>query len=158
GNPLGAYDVATEGLSRWPSDRRLRQIQALALVDSGARDRGAELLRQLVAEGAADEETLGILARTYKDAWSQASDPAQRVQHLRRAIDAYADAYRRTGGYWTGINAATCARLLDQPETARSLARAVRTQCVAELRGQEADANGRFYPLVSLGEVALILG
>lgn len=122
GDPPRAYDVATAALTQWPGDVRLRQLQALALAKSGAPEPAAALLHRLADEGAADEETLGILARTHQDAWSQESDPARRVQHLRRASDAYADGCLRTGGYWTGINAATCARLLDETEAAQRLA------------------------------------
>ena len=76
GDPLRAYDLATEGLTRWPGDVRLRQLQALALATSGAPDRAADAAAQLEADGADDEETLGLLARTQKDAWAHATDPA----------------------------------------------------------------------------------
>src|ERR1700736_538038 len=67
GEPLLAYDVIREGLNIWPSDVRLRQLQGLALARSGAMERANALLESLRNEGQTDEETLGMLGRTYKD-------------------------------------------------------------------------------------------
>lgn len=67
GEPLLAYDVASEGLSRWPNDIRLRQLQGLALARSGAAARANSILASLRSAGQTDEETLGMLGRIYKD-------------------------------------------------------------------------------------------
>src|SRR5438309_2361916 len=67
GEPLLAYDVISEGLKNYPTNVRLRQLQALALARSGATERANRLLEQLREENHLDEETLGMLARTYKD-------------------------------------------------------------------------------------------
>jgi hypothetical protein len=69
GEPLAAYDTLAAGLRRFPADVRLRQLQALALARTGAGRLAVEVLEGLVHEGHADEETLGMLARTYKDRW-----------------------------------------------------------------------------------------
>jgi hypothetical protein len=61
---LLAYDVIHEGLSTWPTDIRLRQLQGLALSRSGASDRANAIFEELRGEGQADEETLGMLGRT----------------------------------------------------------------------------------------------
>ena len=45
---------------------RLRQVQGLALVNSGAIERANRILEELESEGQT-EETLGLLARTHKD-------------------------------------------------------------------------------------------
>ena len=36
GEPLMVYDIITEGPKSWPQNGRLRQLQALALLRSGA--------------------------------------------------------------------------------------------------------------------------
>jgi len=156
GAPLMAYDVIAEGLDRWPDDVRLRQLLGLALARSGATERANALLRALRDEGHADEETLGMLARTHKDLWQQATDPAERDRQLRLAHEGYERAYRETGGYWTGINAATMALVRGQCDRAHELAREVREQCEREI--EQAEGEDLYWPLATLGEAALILG
>src|SRR5437762_13108453 len=107
GEPLLAYDVVTAGLATWPKDTRLRQLQGLALARSGATDRANAILEDLRREAQPPEETLGMLGRTYKDLAIAAATPDQRDQFLKRAAETYAEAYRTSGGYWSGINAAT---------------------------------------------------
>jgi class 3 adenylate cyclase len=157
GEPLLLYDVASDGLQFWPGDVRLRQLQALALANSGATGRANSLLQALRDEGHLDEETLGMLGRTYKDLWSRATDPEQRAAHLRHAFDTYDDAYRRSGGIWSGINAATLAVMLGDQERARHIAAAIRAHCLTDLVG-DGDTAGRYWPLATLAEAALILG
>lgn len=111
GEQLVAQDVAARGLEYWPGDVRLHQLRALALARSGATEQANEILRRLLAEGADDGETLGLLARTYKDLWRRATDDANRGHRLRLAHETYARAYRATGQPWHGINAATTAQL-----------------------------------------------
>jgi hypothetical protein len=85
GEPLVAHDVLTEGLEYAPRDVRLRQLQALALSRSGAVGRANKVLGELVAAGHADEETLGLLARTHKDLWARATGETEREHHLSKA-------------------------------------------------------------------------
>ena len=157
GAPLVAYEVFAEGLSRWPGNVRLRQLMGLALARSGATQRASEVLQAIADEGHADEETLGLLARTYKDLAEQAASPEERRQQLRRACEGYEQAYRRSGGYWTGINAATMATLLDEPERGQEWAREVREQCLAELDRALAAEQDPYWIYATLGEAALVL-
>src|SRR5437764_8569561 len=105
GEPLLAYDVVAEALKLWPADISLRQLQGLALARSGATDRANAILLELRNEGARDEETLGMLGRTYKDLAERAKSP-QREELFRNAAEIYNEAYQTNGGYYTGINAA----------------------------------------------------
>jgi class 3 adenylate cyclase len=156
GEPLLAYDVTSEGLRYWSTDARLRQLEALALARNGATRRANELLRELYVEGATDEETVGILARTEKDFALLDADPRSRQDHLTRAADLYAESFRRHGGYWSGINAATLYALRDEPERASALAQAVHEQCLALANTREHAAD--YWLLATLGEAALVLG
>jgi class 3 adenylate cyclase/tetratricopeptide (TPR) repeat protein len=158
GEPLLAHDVLLEGLKHWPMDVRLRQLQALALARSGATRRANNILIQLHNEGNTDEETLGLLARTHKDLWERSADEEERARQLRLAHVVYIEAYTLSGGYWTGINAATMALLMGQKEQAATLAQEVHEACLRELsRAAETDSN-RYWLLATLGEAALILG
>ena len=77
GEPLIAYDVVSKGLKLKAGDVRLRQIEGLALARNGAVEKANRLLESLYVElknketatgrKILDGETLGILARTYKD-------------------------------------------------------------------------------------------
>ncbi len=104
-----AYDVIAEGIKNSPKDVRLRQLLALALARSGAAESARSVLAGLYQEGHRDEETLGLLARTHKDLARETIDPSEAVQHFTQAYKFYAQAYRASGGYWSGINAATLA-------------------------------------------------
>lgn len=153
GEPLLAYDVVTAGLALWPKDVRLRQLQGLALSRSGATERANAVLEELRRESESDEETRGMLGRTYKDLATNASTPAQRKEFLQRAAEIYGEAYQTTGGYWTGINAATMNLLIGEKERACELANKVRAQCLKEV----ADPGGdQYWELAALGEAALI--
>ncbi len=157
GQPLVAYDVLRESLQHWPADARLRQLLALALLRGGATERAFTILQKLRSEGVADEETLGMLARIYKDRALRSLDPRRKRYHFQLAYKLYAEAYRKTGGYWTGINAATIASLLDLEDRSTKLARSVRNRCLRLLK-QAPDNQERFWLLASLGECALVLG
>jgi class 3 adenylate cyclase len=154
GEPLLAFDVVSEGLSILPADVRLRQLQGLALARSGATERATAILEQLRDEGQADEETLGMLGRAYKDLAAQAGSPWQREQFLKWAADTYVYAYETTGGYWTGINAATVSLLSGKTDRARELARKVRAECLESLKLK---SGNQYWVFAALGEAALIL-
>lgn len=158
GEWLIAYDVLREGLNKWPADVRLRQLQALALARSGATLRANDILIQLHNEGHNDEETLGLLARTYKDLWAQATDARERQKHLQLAYKFYDEAHDSSSGYYSGINAATMALLLGRRERAISLAGEVRAACLQELNNLSEESDDRYWPVATLGEAALILG
>ncbi len=124
GDPLWAHDVFTEALRRWPDDASLIQQDALALARCGATEEAQEILQRLTARelkvGQAGEETLGILARTYKDRGAGEEDggEAQREQWTL-ALEHYLQAFRqaRAANNWysltyNGINAATMSRVL----------------------------------------------
>lgn len=157
GEPLRAYDLATDALSKAPDHVRLRQLQALALARSGAPSAARRVLELLVSQGVDDEETLGMLARTHKDAWAAGTSVTDRDRSLRRAYEHYLQAFARSRGTWSGINAATLALLLDEPEQSRELARDVRGRCLAQLDA-EADGAPSYWTLATLGEATLVLG
>jgi class 3 adenylate cyclase len=157
GAPIAAYDALADGLAAFPGDARLRQLLALALARSGASRAAIPLLETLRAEGHTDEETLGLLARVYKDLAADGASPVERRRYLESAHTYYAEAHRLSGGIWTGINAATTALLLGRRDDAAALAREVRDRCLRA----EADDPTRasdYWHLATLAEARLILG
>lgn len=155
GEPLVAYDVLNEGCKTVPGDPVLRQLLALSLARSGAQDRAEVILAELIGEGHENEETLGTKARVHKDLWQNSKDPIERRRQLALAYDCYSQAYEKTGGYWTGINAATMALILGRESVAADLAQQVRTQCLEALK--DTSGSDRYWPLATLGEAGLIL-
>ncbi len=156
GEPFLAYDVASEGLQASPGDIALRRLAALALARSGAAEQANSILSALYGEGHRDEETVGLLARTHKDLAAEAGNATQRKRHLRQAHDLYLEAYRRTGGYWTGINAATLGCLLHERRRAADIAAQVEKHCRRLLDGNKADPAERYWICSTLGEAALV--
>ena len=153
GEPLLAYDAVDEILTRSPENVRLRQLQGLALARSGATLRANSVLGKLRDEKQADEETLGMLARTFKDLSSTAANPQERKTLLKRAAEIYGEAYEKTAGCWSGINAATLNLILGEAGRAQKLVREVRTQCMSELKNSRTDC---YWALAVLGEAALV--
>jgi class 3 adenylate cyclase len=154
GEPLLAFDVISEGLKIFPTDVRLRQLQGLSLARSGATERANVVLEGLRREGQVDEETLGMLGRTYKDLALRTSNREVREKYLRKAAEIYAEGFENSGGYWSGINAATMNLLVGNVEVAADLAKRVGERCQVALFKKSVD---EYWPLAALGEVALIL-
>jgi class 3 adenylate cyclase len=163
GEPLLAYNAVQVGLHVWPENLRLRQLRGLAIARSGDIERANQLLCELATEGVADAETLGMLARTYKDLALRTNDTAGRAFHLASAFRIYYQAYEsacvngaRSDACYTGINAAAIAVLQGEVATARRIAGDVRSLCI---QAQAAPSAANDYWLeATLGEAALILG
>ena len=157
GEPLLGYDIVNQGLKYFPSSVRLRQLLGLALARSGASEAASAVLIQLYREGHQDEETLGLLARTYKDLADIALNSETKQSYLRRAKDFYSKAYELTKGYWSGVNAATLAVLVGERQYASTLAREVKKICSEDLKQMKNTGGDTYWLLATLGEAALIL-
>jgi len=158
GEPLQAYDMAHLGLESWPGDLGLSQLEALCLADLGAPDQANFLLSRLYEEGHRDEETVSILARTFKDmGFAPAVDAASRTNALQHAFALYHESFKATGGYYPGINAATLAAVLGRREDARSIATQVREDCLDRLQRLEELRESEYYLTATLAEALLIL-
>jgi class 3 adenylate cyclase/tetratricopeptide (TPR) repeat protein len=158
GEPLLAYDVVAEALKLWPQETRLRQLLALALLRSGAVQQALDVLQKLLDEDNRDQETLGLLARAHKDFANRATDLQDKTKQWGLAYETYASAYERTRGYWSGINAATLARYLNDQEKAMALANQVTDQCLQELARKTGGPGELYWLQATLGEAALIRG
>lgn len=158
GEALLAYEVCQRALGDCPGDVRLRQLLALALTRAGAAAQARDLLEALRGEGRRDKETLGLLAGTYKDLWETAGSGEKAREYLNRCMEAYAEAYRVSGGYWPGINAATMRLLSGDAREARELARRVEEQCLRALGNAGVSSGEAYWPRAALGEACLIQG
>lgn len=158
GESLMAYDALTLGLRDYPGDLFLRQLQALALIRSGAPRKAQELLSALLQEGHRDQGTLAPLARSHKDLAERAADPLLRRTHLELACGLFTEAYRQNRGMWSGINAATLALLLGRREDAVALALEVETRGRDMQEALTAEGKDPFWVAPILAQAALIRG
>ncbi|MFZ3216645.1 MAG: RyR domain-containing protein [Candidatus Acidiferrales bacterium] len=158
GEPLVAYDAASEGLRVFEQDVRLRQLRALALARSGAVEIANAEFKRLYDEGFHDEETLGMLASTHKTIALASAGPEIERRHLADAYAYYYEAYKLTGKYYSGINAATMATLLGDKSRAEELARDIQKICQQEMEESKINSSDLYWLAATQGEAALILG
>ncbi|MBI5211122.1 MAG: DUF4071 domain-containing protein [Elusimicrobia bacterium] len=141
GEPLRAYDILSQGLESSPGHVRLRQLVALSLARSGATERAGAAAQALVEEGHRDEETLALLARTYKDR-----------RQWKQALRWYSLAYRLHKKYYAGINVASLLFLTGRRAKAAAVAAKVRRSCAGGAAASD------YWAQATLGEAALLLG
>lgn len=121
--PRYALSVIEQARQLDPDDVEARQIEGIALGRTRRYAEAREALRRL-AEEQKDGETLGLLARTWKDEWTQVwnAHPQRKLDTraaardtavtLQSAASAYVEAFRAApGDYYPGINALTLGRL-----------------------------------------------
>jgi tetratricopeptide (TPR) repeat protein len=115
-----------------PEDVEARQLEGIALGRAGRFAEARESLHRLADEHK-DGESLGLLARTWKDEWTQIwkTHPQRKLDPLAAARDtaatlqsaasAYVEAFRATpGDFYPGINALTLGRLWEHVTGRRS--------------------------------------
>ena len=114
-----AITVLNTVLGAFPKTVRAKQLLGLALARTKKWREAQFLLGTLYAAGELDTETLGIFARTWKDAYGATGNRL----FLFKSRDLYRQAFDAAPkDYYTGINAATMSLLLDEPATAADLA------------------------------------
>ena len=172
-----AIEVAEEGLAWFNEDLapaehlQLVRGRALAYASVGASDRARDLMEELGPRHDASADALGLLARTHKDWFEAAADPALRREHLLHARNAYRQALAQVSDPYLAINAATTSLLLaagggseaegDRFE-ARLMAVRARKLC-GDDRGPDAPPGperdrANYWRLATLAECSLVLG
>jgi len=120
--PADALPLLDAVIARFPRSIRPQQLKGLALARTGQWRAAQQVLGELHELGERDPETLGILARTWRDRYAESGD----ILHLRKARNLYAEAFEATpSDYYTGINAASNSVLLGDLAAAEKLAAAV---------------------------------
>ncbi|VXD00160.1 Putative adenylate/guanylate cyclase [Pseudomonas sp. 9AZ] len=177
GEPLLAYDVFSDGRTSLPAPEhlsddqrliytRLCQQQALALAETGAIQEASMALQQLLqCSQHLSPETLGILGRTYKEMALALSVSREDSQiYIAKAYAAYFQAYEQAlassdwdFAYYTGINAATVARISGDVNRAQELASAVLSLCNKLLASIGAN-TAPYWLYATIGEAELLSG
>lgn len=162
GETLAAYDLALSNLERHPRNIPLRQGKALSLVRMGSLEGALEEFRTLEqglenhANDASRMQTLGGLARVYKDLGLQASS-TQRRAYLKHSHETYLAAFKISPDGWPGINAATTAFLLEDESASKALAQKVLEMIEPKLSALGTNEGDIYWDLATLGEAKLIL-
>jgi hypothetical protein len=158
GNHLLALEVAEAILAEKSFDDAVPVLQqmARALAILGSSDEALSVLRG-IAPGRKDEaETLGLLARVWKDLANSAQDAVEAERCFRESFVCYAKGFEIAvkhndagGAAYCGINAAAVAVWLGERDAARDF---------AEKAAAYADGDGSYYGVATRAEAALILG
>jgi len=155
GQSMFAHDILKEGLEYFPDNLRLTQLYALSLIKCGFLNRALQILTDLVKKGHFDEETLGILGRVYKDMWIISGAASGEASYLKKSRNFYLQAFKKSRGYYSGINAASMSFMLGEKENAGRLAKMVLKICMDKMRaGEKRD----YWILATMGEGLLLLG
>jgi class 3 adenylate cyclase len=143
----------------WENDPELRRWQGLALARTASPEAAQVLLSKLHAEGKADAEAIGILARAHKDLGLLAVDEAGRQQNFARSYGLYREVYdAQPSNYWHGVNAAAISLLRGDRETSKTLAEQLAESCGKQLQTGGEAAGNDYWLLATLGEVELLRG
>lgn len=153
GELLLAYDTALQGLEAHPGDLWLAHRAVLNLAKSGATARAELEFTRLALDRSNEPDVAALGARIAKDR-GLAAPGAERARLLSRAADQYEAIYRRSGGYYPGINVATLRLLAGEPQAAERVAREVLSLCQPAGGSVEDD----YYRAASAAEAALVLG
>lgn len=149
GNYLQAIDSANRNLLQ-TGDPLVRKPLALALSRMGHPEEALKVLKPLLNEGA-DPETNGLVGGILKRNWLTTG----KMEFLEDSYNFYLKAFREGRDYWTGINAATLARIMDR-DVSQSLAEEVLSICWAEYESM--GTRSSFWLLVSIAEAHLVKG
>ena len=180
GEAVMAYDVFSKGLDGFnvsvsinkldkklqPVFLKMLQQQALALAQSGALVPANDILKRLRKQGANDGETLGILARTYKDMAVRANKIAERKKYFKNAYKIYFEAFKLAvknknidDAYYNGINAATLSLIIGNKKKSCELATNVKKLCLKKIKiDSKKNISTSHWLLATLGEAELLLG
>jgi class 3 adenylate cyclase len=145
GELLMAFDLAERALVEHPDDLWLKHRAVLALARAGSTGEAARHFDAYGLGGVEDEDIAALEARIAKDQAIAAGGGFAHAAALYEAI------YRRTGGYYPAVNAATLCMLDGQADRAAALALEARTAL-------RASGDNMYYAAATDIEVALILG
>jgi tetratricopeptide (TPR) repeat protein len=167
--PRYALKILEQARKLDPDDVRARQLEGMALGRAERFAEAREALRRLAGDHK-DGETLGILARTWKDEWNQIwnahaqrkTDPLTAARDtsamLQSAASAYVDAFRLApADYYPGINALTLGRLWEHVTGRKSkLPLDLVADGVRWTVGVATERDKDYWSLVSRAELALV--
>ncbi|MGB0452529.1 MAG: TRAFs-binding domain-containing protein [Bacteriovoracaceae bacterium] len=147
--PLLAFDILKEASHYYPENLRVRQLMGLTFARLGLTKEANRMLEKLFKEDQnLDEETIGLLARTYKDLWLLEKSES----HFDKSIAIYGMSYKKFKSTWAGINLATLYKLNDKPEMGQEILGEVKKVCMNEINSDQAT----YWTYATMGEANLL--
>jgi len=114
--PLSRYEDAIARISQNPNDRLAQHQAVLSLARMGSTDFALkEYERYCLDHEREDEDIIALKGRLFKDLYLKSKDVEAQKFALMSAYQ-YDLAYKKTHGYYSGINAATMFFLAEEPD------------------------------------------
>ena len=154
GEYLSAYDLASSQPEQ-DDNEGFHYLAVLALARSGATTRAQALFNEFGFADSSNEDYAALGARLAKDLALNSIDVTERNTLLEQSANQYHEIFKRTGGYYTAINAASLFKLAGNTTLSNSLAEQTISLCKQEPEGH---GLGEYYRLVSMAEASLVLG
>lgn len=153
GNDLLCNDILYRALKQGVRSPRLDYLRIQSLANAGSTGLALEQYRGLdLKPDELDEDWLALQGRLEKDLALAGGAGAR--QHFAQAAGAYLDAFRRFGGFYSAINAASMSFLAGD----RTQARALALETLEKLESSEPrDDLDRFFRLATEAEASLLL-
>ena len=152
GNALQCFELVERAIARGIRDPDLDYRAVLALAHCGNAQQALDRYHR-TAHPQPDQDWLALEGRLFKDLAQQ--DSAAAGFMYARAAQAYWQAFQKTGGYFSAVNAATTFLLAGDTSRAEAIARDVLAMT------QSADSRDpleQYNVLVTHAEAALLLG
>lgn len=154
GNVLLCFDIVERAAARGLRSPELEYLGILALAHCGNTQQALDRYHAVGQQGGgADQDWLALEGRLFKDLALQGGAAAHFM--YERAAQSYWQAFQKTGGYFSAINAATMFMLADDRTRAEALARDV---LALTQDARATDELERYNLHVSHAEAALLLG
>jgi class 3 adenylate cyclase len=150
GDLIGAYSSTRAAHALGVVDERLNYLEVLSLARIGDTKQALHLYTQNRLDRSATADTLSLRARLLKDQGISAPGSDQK-DLLRRAAEAYSQAYAASKSYFPLINAATLMAAIGEHEKSLSLAASV-------LEHVEIRLGEGYWPQITRAEALLLCG
>ncbi|GEQ99367.1 hypothetical protein JCM17844_30040 [Iodidimonas gelatinilytica] len=155
GELLAAYDKARTFLKSQPHSLSMRHRAVLCLARAGALEQAQKEYNRLGLDAITDNEDILALGGRVLKAIALEETGTQRHRLAMASADKYAQAYQKTGGYFTGINTATMSLIAGNKDRAMTMAGKV----LASLPNvNDARAETTYYQEATRAEALLLLG
>jgi hypothetical protein len=157
GNAWLCFDIVERAQARGLQAPQLEYLAILALAHCGSTQQALDRYhRSPRTADEADQDWFALEGRLFKDLALHGGAGARFM--FERAAQAYLQAFRRTGGYFSAVNAASMLLLSGDEAQARALAADVMALTEGADRDTSGDEIERYHQLVSHAEAALLLG
>jgi tetratricopeptide (TPR) repeat protein len=157
----GLIDTFDRFKDRIGQDPEALSRYALALVRTGQSSRAIVVLEQARRDGLDEPDTIGLLARAYKDQWREQAgrgDPKAAEDNLRRAAEIYTEGFRNHPSFYSnGLNAVKLLHILGD-ERSLSLRDELLPEVQSAVERAAPETGDDFWLIADLLDLAVVRG